>query len=320
MSKTVIADITGYRVSAALHAAVETGIVGEIPSLGKMSIETLCRNLSLASDPTIRLLKFLSDCGYITLENQHVEWTKKGKELKSSDICQRWILTELSRPYWESWSYLAEAVRTECVPFQRRWRTPFFEFLSNAKELRERFHALMADFTREVVDELLEQIPFNVIASFCDVGGGSGVLVDRGHKRYPNVMFTVFDEFRTGLPGSRSDRIVYLSGDFFREVPDGHDVYVLKNILHDWNDSKAISILRNIRAAMGSSSRLYVVEIVLEDGLPSGYGLDLVMMVLLQGKERTIDQFLELAAAAELRVSRISRLDGALSVLELVRD
>ena len=122
---------------------------------------------------------------------------------------------------------------------------------------------------------------------------------------------TVFD--RKEVTPLSDHSLNFLSGDFFNKIPSDYDLYILKNILHDWEDDKAFQILKNISQAMKRDSRLLISEILIEEGKDSGKSLDLLMMVLFSGKERTQKQFKTLAAKAglslEIKVATVEKVD-----------
>jgi hypothetical protein len=117
-----------------------------------------------------------------------------------------------------------------------------------------------------------------------------------------------------------ASRLTYVGGDFFKEVPSGGDVYMLKHILHDWDDEHSVSILKNIRAGMKPTSRLLVVELALpESAEPSpAHFMDLNMLVMLEGRERTPAQYGALLGKAGMRLAKFSPTHSPLGLIEAV--
>ena len=157
-----------------------------------------------------------------------------------------------------------------------------------------------------------------------DVGGGHGALLATILARNPSVergvLFDqphVIDEANDTL-GAGDRRLQLAGGDFFAAVPADADAYLMKMILHDWDDSQAVKILANCRRAMNPGGRILAAEIVLdpERSDPFAYFLDLQMLTILTGRERSTDEFRELYAAAGLRMTRISRTASLFSVVE----
>ena len=173
----------------------------------------------------------------------------------------------------------------------------------------------------------MRRTDFSAASKLVDVGGAHGALVGAIVQKYPQATGIIVDlphvvagtkpaiEAR-GLAG----RIEVMGGDFFKEVPSGGDIYLLKHILHDWNDEKCVSILENVRKAMKPTSKVLVVEFALpENATPSlAHLMDLNMLVMLDGRERTKDQYGALFAKAGLRLSRFIPTPSPMGIAEAV--
>jgi hypothetical protein len=158
-----------------------------------------------------------------------------------------------------------------------------------------------------------------------DVGGGLGALLSRLMTRYPQLAGTLVDlphniaaarpRFAAAGLLQRADLV---AGDFFSTVPSGGDVYILKRVLHDWDDEKARSILRTCRAAMDTHARLVVIEHVVAPGNAPSHAkwLDLLMLVYAGGRERTAAEFDALLSSAAFRLTSISEVGLRMSVIE----
>jgi hypothetical protein len=157
-----------------------------------------------------------------------------------------------------------------------------------------------------------------------DIGGGHGVLLDSILRSNPSTMGILFDSelviegaTHIGSDGVR-DRRQDLSGDFFELVPQGADVYILKNVLHDWSDDQAVRILKNCRCAMDSQAKLLVIETVLplSDDPAFGSLLDLNMLVMSGGRERTKDEYCSLLEKGGFRLTQVIPTLAPVSILE----
>ncbi|MFH7595637.1 methyltransferase [Streptomyces racemochromogenes] len=210
-------------------------------------------------------------------------------------------------------------------PFERAYGGPFFEHLRKSPEDRAVFDAGMAAFSgRE--DELVAQAyPFPERARVVDVGGGRGGLLRAVLRRGPALDGVLFDRPGT-VAGHLLDEPALTGrwrtegGDFFETVPPGGDLYVLKHVLHDWDDEDAVRILGSVRRAAAAGTRLLVVDAVLPGGgVPHpAVELDIVMLLVVEGRERTAAEFEELLSRAGFRLHRILPTPSLPSVIEAV--
>lgn len=196
--------------------------------------------------------------------------------------------------------------RTNAGTFARGFQTDFWSWLAQNPEERTAFDAAMAG-TKERSAERLAALDWREDETVVDLGGGSGALLRALLERRPELRGIVFDLPETNVDEtSLGDRIRFVPGSFFEEVPSG-DVYVLSRILHDWDDVRAGAILRTIHAGAPSGAAVLVLDSVIPEGNdPNGAKwLDLLMLVLAGGRERTELQWRALIDAAGLRVDEI---------------
>jgi precorrin-6B methylase 2 len=182
--------------------------------------------------------------------------------------------------------------------FQGTFGTDFWSWLKDHPEERAAFDRAMGQGKEQRV-ERLTAVEWRGDEVVVDVGGGNGSLLVELLRLQPGLRGIVFDLTETVRDEAAfGDRIEFAAGDFFEAVPEG-DVYILGTILHDWNDERAAAILRTIRAAAADESRLLVIDAVVPEGNEPGGGkwLDLLMLAMLDGKERTKAQWRELLAA-----------------------
>lgn len=157
-----------------------------------------------------------------------------------------------------------------------------------------------------------------------DIGGGAGNMIATILSKHAKTRGLLFDlaQATTEAPAllrrfGVEDRVTLQHGSFFEAVPAGGDVYILSHIIHDWDERKSLAILRNCRKAMSETSRLLIVELVLRDGSPSGYGSsDISMLVLTGGAERTSSEYESLLAKAGLQLTRVIPTTTSASIIE----
>lgn len=202
-----------------------------------------------------------------------------------------------------------------------------YDYMAHHPEHGRLFDEAMRELTRVAAPAVLDAYDFAGVSRIVDVGGGSGALLSAVLHREPGASGVVFDT--PGVADSArerirneglTDRCSVVGGDFFREVPPGGDLYVLKWVLHNWPDERATAILRSCRRAMGEDAKLLLIESVLpSDGAPHpGKAMDLSMLVLSGGRERTEEQFAELLAGADLELRRVVPTSSPHSLVEAV--
>ncbi|MEF2529300.1 methyltransferase [Streptomyces sp. CS62] len=229
-----------------------------------------------------------------------------------------------------AWEHLDDSVRTGGAVFDSVFGTDFFGHLARHPELSADFDTAMGQATAEAASVLPHAYDFARFTAVTDVGGGDGTLLAAVLTAHPHLTGTVHDTAR-GLHAAPetlrrhgfTGRCAPSAGDFFRSVPAGSDLYLLKSVLHDWADDRAATILRHCRAVLPPRGRVLIVEPVLpetaEDSGGAAHALDgaitylsdLNMLVNLGGRERTRADFRDLCGRAGLSLLSASPLEGA---------
>ncbi|WP_037583965.1 methyltransferase, partial [Stigmatella aurantiaca] len=224
-----------------------------------------------------------------------------------------------------AWSTLAENVRTGRTAFELTHQVPLFEFLDQQPEAATLFNSAMAEMSSLAVKAIVQSYDFSAFRRVVDVGGGEGILLQHlleAHGSARGVLFdrpAALDKARHRLKGTPLEgRIEYQSGNFFETVPPGGDAYVLKHILHDWNDVQAGKVLRACRAQLSRQGRLLVIEYVLPPGdtFSPGKLLDLEMLVVCGGQERTLEHWKSLLTDNGLTLDRVVATPSGVSIIE----
>lgn len=220
----------------------------------------------------------------------------------------------------EPWQYFEDSLRTGRSVFEDALGQPVFPYFANDPELSAVYDRSMSELAREAAEALPDQYDFGAFSSVTDVGGGDGTLLTAVLRRHPGLSGVVFDTSTaaehardTVRAAGLAERCEVTSGDFFAAVPPGSDLYLLKSVLHDWDDHRAATILRRCRAALPPHGRLLIVEPVVPDLVAAGgsadvYFSDLHMLVIYGGKERTRGEFEELCAAGGFALADVSPL------------
>ena len=320
---------TGYWVSQAVYVAARLGIA-DVLAAGPKSGQELAAATGADRQSLCRLLRALCAMGvFRTPAADRFALAPLGEALQSGvpGSLRAMVLT-LGEIHYEAWGHLFHSVKTGASAFQHAFGAPLFEYLGRDPEAGNRFNEAMTDFSALVAYAVLLAYDFSDVKSTVDVGGGCGELLASILRVYPAMQGTVLDtpaviaaaEKRLPWDPGR-DRCTLLPGNFLEAVPPGADVYLMSGVVHDWDDDHAIRILRNCQGSMAQDSRVLVIECVVPDGHDISFSklLDLNMLVMNCGRERTKTEFRELFDAAGLRMTRIIPTLSPLSVVEAAR-
>jgi orsellinic acid C2-O-methyltransferase len=311
--------VFGFVPARVVSAAAELGLA-DLLADGPRTSEELAAEAGLHAPSVRRLLRLLAVLGVVAqTEADRFELTELGSTLRS-DVPEsvRSFLTMLCDDWsWQSWGDLVESLRTGEIAVDRVMGMPLFDYLGQHPEKGALFNKAMSDMTRTVAPGVVAGYDFSPFETVVDVGGGNGTLLARILEAAPatrGVLFDlpkVLDDAAPVLEAAGvADRCELVGGDFFESVPEGGDAYLMKMVLHDWDDEKAVTILRNCRKAVVPDGKVLVVErIVPEIVTPASIEtliLDVFMLVALGGRERTAAEYGELLAQADLELTRVT--------------
>ncbi len=232
---------------------------------------------------------------------------------------------------YQAWGELMFTLRTGKPAFDHVFGKARWEHLAGNPEAAESFNTAMVELSNRISGAFVAAYDFAGVRTVVDVGGGNGAMLIGVLRAHPHLTGTLFD-LPQGLFGAReklaaaglADRVTVSEGSFFDEVPTGADLYMLKSIIHDWDDERALAILKTCRRAMHANAKLVLVERELPDridnpasALPTVMS-DLHMMVVLGGAERTNSEYADLLAGADLRGTRVIPTGTEFYVVEAV--
>ncbi|MGY1594438.1 methyltransferase [Geodermatophilus sp. SYSU D00708] len=306
----------GYLVTQLLHVCVALGVPDALAA-GPRSAAELAEELGAVPGPLSRVLRGLAAEDVLDeLPDGRFALTPVGECLRAGvPGSQRGAVTARAELYYRAAAGLLQAVRAGGTPFDVVHGRPFFDELAAAPERLAAFRASMADRSAREAGAVVAAYDLTPFRSVVDVGGGSGTLLRAVRDAVPTARLTLFDQAGV-VAGSDLPAV---AGDFFTEVPAGADVYLLSRVLHDWDDADAGRVLRTVRTAMRPDSVLLVVEAVLPERAvddPAAVRMDLHMLVLLHGRERTADEYAALLDATGLRLTRDVPTPAGVHVLE----
>ena len=319
--------LTGYRTTQMLIVAARAGVADELAH-GPRSVADLAAAANVNADALYRVLRGLASLGvFREVSDRHFELTPLAEGLRSDvpGSARSAALLYAETSWWEAWGHMYESVQTGKTAFDAVHGEELFEFLNRHPAVAARFNAHMVAGTEVEARLVVAAYDFSRAGRIIDVGGGHGILLGEILRTHPNLQAALFDQAAVvaGAPSRLqqvgvADRCALLSGDFFAAVPDGFDTYLLKSIIHDWEDERALLILRNCRRAMKGNETLLLVEhIVTRDNQPNvGKIWDMTMLVITGGLERTRDEHELLLRTAGFRISNVVPMPSGASVLE----
>lgn len=315
-------------LAAGISVAAELGIADQLKE-GPRSIDDLADLTATHPDSLYRVLRMLASHGIFSeLKGRQFKSTSLSVPLQDDQI-RYLILIHLNRNQFRIFGDLMYSVRTgETVKKEHSGRA-LFEHIGDDEQKNGWFNKAMSSASKMQVPILLSAFPYKGYRNIIDIGGGEGLFLANILNKAPKSKGLIFD-----LPGvvsgspdliegfSLGGRMEIIGGDFFKSVPDGGDLYILKSVLHDWDDEDSIKILGSVHQAMPQKSRLLIIESVLDEGnLPSfGKMTDILMMVAAGGKERTLGQWESLLSASAFKIRKIHPTISHQSIIEAVKN
>ncbi len=321
--------LMGSVLTQAVQTAAELGVADALAHCEKDSA-ALASELHVAPAALQRLLRTLASHGVFAESAAGRFANSKLSEHLRSDHPQS--LRGLALAYgdsaiWRAWEGLSAALRDGGSAFEHVHKAPLFEHLKQHPTTARRFDAAMASSANMINDALTKSYDWNRCGTIVDIGGGSGATLIRILSAAPRARGIVFDLPHAAATAARhiagspvAERCSSVAGDFFSWIPDAGDTYLLKHILHDWDDETCIRLLGRCRRALPPQARLLVCERVLSNETNQRYAklTDLVMLALTQnGRERTEPEYAALYHAAGFRLLETSPVADELSLMQL---
>ena len=312
-----------------VYTATKLGIADALRD-GPLTAESIADRVGANPDGVKRLLRALAGHGvFAELRDGRFSLTRLSESLRvdARSSARAMVLFWGDPLHWEHWGQLSYSVQTGRSAIEKMRGKPAFDWLPEVPELAAVFNDGMTSMSTMETPLVVAAYDFSRCDTVVDVGGGHGLLLGAILKAYPKsrgILFD-FDSVIEGAPAvlqaaGVSERCEAIGGSFFESVPAGGDAYVLKHIIHDWDDDDALRILRNVREAMNPDAKLLLIELVIPDDDREHMSklLDLEMLVALAGRERTEAEYAELLRRADLRHTRTVATAGPASIVEAV--
>jgi hypothetical protein len=319
--------ILGLMTPQAIHVAAKLGIA-DIVATAPGTAEELAASTKTDAPSLQRLLRFLASVGVFSEDA-----AGKYQQTPLSDTLRRdhpqsvrgMAIAFGSELLWRAFGDLSATIVTGQPAFNHVFGTSFFEYLAAHPSDAALFNAAMTSVSSVELSQIVTAYDFSRFEQIVDVGGGQGALLHGILSAYPNLRGVLIDlpSVVTGASALRSGAIAgrckVVGGDFFQAVPEGADAYVMRVVIHDWNDEDALRILRNCRRAIRTQGKLLMIESVLKPSNEPDLARfnDLTMLVLAPGgKERTEEEFGNLLREAGFSLTRVITATGLTSIIE----
>lgn len=318
--------ITGMWEAQAVYVAAELGVADALAK-GPREVVEVARELGAHPEALYRVLRALTVSGLLEEPRRgQFRLTAMGECLRTDHPSSMRYMAIIQGSYnWAHWGELLHCVRTGKPAVEKVRGKPFFEFLADDRLAAENFDRAMTNISRMEMEAILAVYDFSAFGTLADVGGGHGAFLTAILDRTPRLKGIVFDmpAVVKGAPATLKaagveERCQVLAGNFFESVPAGADAVVMKHILHDWSDEESIRILKNVRAKLPAKGKLLLVETVVPAPGEKHFSkyLDLEMLVVTTGKERTLEEWTALLERAGFRLDRVVPSISMASVIE----
>jgi len=323
---------TGYAPAAALYVVVHAGVADHLAS-GPKTAADLAKATGSNEDALYRLMRLLVSVGIFAEVGPRMFGLTPASELlqKKHPRSVHDLTVFICDPFhFKVYADLEVSLKTGRPAGEKTVGMPVFQYFGSNKEYSEIFNRAMTNLSAAVVPAALEAYDFSTIGTLVDVAGGHGELlmsILRAHPKMRGILMDldhVVEGAKPRLAGAGlGDRMQAVAGDFFRAVPAGGDAYIMKHIIHDWDDERAGIILRNIHAALGSKGgKVILLEGVIAPGSEPGMGkiMDIEMMAFPGGRERTEQDFRALFSGAGFELVSITPTKSPVCVIEARRN
>lgn len=308
--------VMGFRATQMLAVAAKLGLADELAK-GPSRAAALAKTVGAAPEPLYRLMRGLASLGVLSEAADGTFALTPLGQLLQRDAPGSFRTTALlfgNETFWAAYGRMPDCVRTGDSAFVHEYGETLYEHLAKHEAPAAVFHEAMSGFSAQEIAAILAAHDFSEFATVVDVGGGQGALVAALLKTNPRQRGIVFDQDDVAGDAQRllaqaglSGRATFAAGDFFKAVPAGGDAYLLKSVIHNWQDEDATAILRSCRQAMTADARLILIERVIPaHDVPSEAKLfDVNMLVTAGGRERTEPEYRALLDTCGFELMRI---------------
>jgi len=328
-AQTIMQMLVSGWLSKAICVAAQLGIA-DLLKKGAQHYEVLATHANADPRSLYRLLRSLASFGiFAETEAGYFQLTPLADCLRADAPNSLYHLALMMGSPWyqQAWDLLLHNIQTGETAFEKAAGMPVFAYFDNHPTDLQIFQGAMANLNSRLSDQLFAEYDFLEFRQIVDVGGGHGVLLTTILRAYPEAKGILFDlpiviAHNPTIIADKGwqERYKSVGGDFFEAVPSGADAYILKNILHDFNDSQALTILKNCRQAIAPNGKLLIMEAIVapENEFDPTKMLDLQMLVMVGGGERTAAEYESLLQGADFELTKIFPTSFGFKIIEAI--
>ncbi len=320
--------IFGYQISQAIYTISKLKIPDEILKKNPIHYKELADRVEAHPETLYRLLRALATLEiFQETEEGYFDNTSKSKLLltqENNPLYQSALFN--GREAYQAWSRLSECITDGTDGFTKQFGMDLFKYAENQAEFSDLFNQYASSTSKKRFETILNHQSFPEKGQIVDIGGGHGHFMVQLLEQHPQLMGIVFDTSNViqstpqyeNSPAIKS-RLQFISGNFFEFVPKG-DFYILANILHDWDDASAIKILTNCRKQLNDNGKLLIIEKILSPHGEVDFSawMDLNMLIMQRGKERTLSQYTTLLSECRFRIINLIHTQSNFDLIECI--
>jgi len=312
----MVSLINGYQITQAIYVAAQLRVADQLND-GPRSVDELASATESHPDALYRVLRALASVGVFKEESgKKFALTPMAECLRtdSPTPVSGWALHSGSDYIWGAWGKLLHSARTGENAFQSVNGKSIWDYRLEHPEKAAIFNRAMTEVSRGGAEAIVKAYDFSPFKHVVDVGGGQGLMLATILAAHPGMRGTLFDQPAV-VSGSKAvlqrfdvaDRCSLIGGSFFESVPEGGDAYIMRAVIHDWEDAESLSILKVCRRGMPDTAKLLLIEMLVgpPNAMPRQKFMDLNMLVCPGGRERTSDEFAALFEKSGFKLSRV---------------
>lgn len=319
--------IYGFMLSQSIYVAAQLGLADLLKDGPRSSDDLACVTYSDASS-LYRVLRALAAVGvFEEVEPKMFRLTSMGETLRTDveGSLRPLAVCMGGQCNWQAWGDILHSIKTGESAFEHVFGTGFFQHLERHPDNAKMFLDSMNCCATLYNEAIVTGYDFSRFKKIVDIGGGQGKLITEILKANPGVRGALFDT-PNQTPGARrlfeqegiADRCEAITGDFLESLPEGADAYLLKHIIHDWDDKRAVEILKNCRRSMSPHSKLLLIEEIVTTApeFAPAKVLDIQQLLMPGGRERTEEEYRKLLEEAGFELTAVIQTQSSLSIIE----
>ena len=313
MKEKLKSFFTGYWGYLAVSSACELSLFDSLKE--PKTVQQLAEEFSLDKKTLTHLLEAIVNLEFLVKEGDLYKLNGLSELLTETHqeslkyACLNW-----SKEHLRAWQELSYSIKTGKNAFEKVYKVPFFDYLNKNPQELDNYHKAMYQYAKDDYKNLPNIIDFSVHNSIIDVGGGYGALINNIQSKYPTLKCILFDLEKV-IDKVTITNVQKIKGNFFDTIPIKTDAIILSRILHDWNDEKAMQILKNCYEALRNNGTLYIIENCTDKTSINLSLLSLNMIVMCERYERTTKEYCSLVEKSKFKYSYKIKLNNLQTIL-----